>query len=44
MLRFGKMPGKGIKDPVREAATAALNDAGVEGGDLDATTRNWKRV
>ena len=36
MTRFGKLPEKGIKDLVREAATAALADAGVEKADLDA--------
>lgn len=36
MTRFGKYPDKGIKDLVREAATAALEDAGVEKQDLDA--------
>lgn len=36
MIRFGKLPDKSIKDLVREAATAAMQDAGVEGKDLDA--------
>ena len=36
MTRFGKLPDKGIKDLVREAATAAMADAGVEAKHLDA--------
>ena len=36
MVRFGKLPDKGIKDLVREAATAAMADAGVERSDLEA--------
>ena len=36
MIRFGKYPDKGIKDLVREAATAAMQDAGVEPRHLDA--------
>jgi len=36
MSCFGKWLDKGIKDLVREAATAAMTDAGVETPDLDA--------
>ncbi len=36
MIRFGKLPDKSIKDIVREAVTAAMQDAGVEAKDLDA--------
>ena len=36
MTRFGKLPDKGIKDLVREAATAAIGDAGIEYKDIDA--------
>ena len=36
MTRFGKLPDKGIKDLVREAATAAIKDAGIENKDIDA--------
>jgi acetyl-CoA acetyltransferase len=36
MVRFGKWPEKSIKDLVREAAAAAMADAGVEKKDLEA--------
>jgi len=36
MTRFGKLPDKGIKDLVREAASAAMADGGVEVKDLNA--------
>ena len=36
MSRFGKFPEKGIKDLVREAVEPALNDAGLNTGDVEA--------
>lgn len=36
ITRFGKQPSNSIKDLVREAVTCALEDAGIEGGDLHA--------
>jgi len=36
MLRFGRYPEKGIKDLVREAVEAALQDAGIDKGMIEA--------
>ncbi len=36
MTRFGKFPGKSIKDLVREAVLGAIDDAGIPKGDIGA--------